>query len=421
MSPTPILFMSDGLTAGTGLARITRDLAERVHKYLPDKFRVGSYGYGGPFSRALGFPMYEMKMENWVCFNLPEVWKDFAGDEHGILFVVWDASRLLWLSRPENCEDPRLRAFLESKPYELWTYSPLDAHGVDGRLTMILKHTLEGFDRVLAYSPWACDVLKKTLDESHYTDLEWRSHGVDTSVFYPRNCQAARHGFGEKLGARTFRGKYVSIPDDAYLVGIIATNQARKDWATGINVIAEIAKAKAPRPVWAWLHIDRLENAWSLPILVQWDFKIHERCVVTTVDYSDEQLAWAYSACDITLGIGNGEGWGLPLAESLACGTPVIHGNYAGGADFVPKEMLVEPAMDRIDGVYSLIRKVYRVEDWVRVSLAAMELKSNQSLLPEWCDWNGPILWDSWQQWFLKGIDDTKVQPETALAQDQRP
>ena len=160
--------MSDAVTAGTGLARITRDLATRVHQHLGDKFRVGSYGYGGEFSRELGFPQYNMQMQDWVCHNLPEVWKDFAGNEEGILFVIWDASRLLWLSRPENCEDPRLRDFLNKKPFRLWTYSPLDAHGVDGKLTEVLKHTLQGFDRVQAYSKWSCDVLEKTFGQSRY-------------------------------------------------------------------------------------------------------------------------------------------------------------------------------------------------------------------------------------------------------------
>jgi glycosyltransferase involved in cell wall biosynthesis len=399
MSPTPILFMSDGVTAGTGLARITRDLAIRVHKYLPDKFRVGSYGYGGPFSRALGFPQYDMKMDNWHCFNLPEVWKDFAGDEEGILFVIWDASRLLWLARPENEEDPRLRKFLQEKRFRIWHYSPIDAHGVEGKLTAVLKHTLEGFDRILAYSKWAYDVLERTLDKSHYTDLDWRPHGIDTSVWYPRKRIVARHGFGDKLTCKDFRGKVTRIPDDALFIGIVATNQARKDYALGVQVIAEISKK---RNTWFWLHTDRLENAWSIPILTQWDFKIHEKAIVTTVDFSDDVMAWAYSACDLTLGIGNGEGFGYPIFESLACGTPCIHGNYGGAAEHMPHCMLVEPVMDRLDGVYNLIRKIYRVEDWVNTALSLNGVKSGSSLLPAYLDWEN--LWPSWAAWFEKGL-----------------
>lgn len=401
MTPTPLLFMSDAPTSGTGLGRITRDLATRVHKYLPEQFRVGTFGYGGPFSRHLGFPHYNMNMHDWHTYNLPDVWKDFAGDEHGIIMPIWDCSRLLWLARPENEEDPRLQEFLKKKPFELWTYTPIDAHGVNGKLTAILKHTLEGFDRVLTYSSWAYEVLKKTLDRPAEVDLDWRPHGTDTSVFYPRNRVAARHGFGERLGAKTFRGKFVSIPDDHFLIGIVATNQARKDWPLGVQIISEITKARKGK-VSSWFHTDRLENSWSLPILCQYDFPIHEKCVVTTCDLSDDAMAWSYSACDLILGIGNGEGWGLPMSEALACGTPVVHGNYAGGTEFIPQCMLVEPAMDRIDGVYSLIRKVYRVEDWVNVCMNLNGVKSASSLLPARFEWD--TAWPAWSEWFTRGL-----------------
>lgn len=402
MSPVPLLFLSDAPTAGTGLARITRDIATRVQKFLPDKFRVGTVGYGGPFSRELGFPQYHAQMRDWHISNLPEIWEDFAGKEHGILMAVWDCSRLLWLARPENEEDPRLRNFLQRKPFDIWTYTPMDAHGVGGKLTQILKHTLEGFDRVLAYSKWAENILNCTFDKSDYIDLDWRPHGIDTNVWYPRQRITARHSFGDKLGAKTYRGNVVRIPDDVFLIGIVATNQARKDWGLGLNVVSEISKQKKEK-VWVWIHIDQLEHLWSIPILAQFDFPVlREKSIVTTVDFSDDIMAWAYSACDLTLGIGNGEGFGYPIFESLACGTPCLHGNYGGAPEHMQQCMLVEPVHERIDGVYSLIRKGYNASDWVAKANGLLGVKSGTSLLPAHLDWNN--LWPSWEEWFVKGL-----------------
>ena len=56
-------------------------------------------------------------------------------------------TRLLWLTHPENCPDPQLKKFLISQPFEKWAYLPVDATGPHDKITGILKHTIEGFDR----------------------------------------------------------------------------------------------------------------------------------------------------------------------------------------------------------------------------------------------------------------------------------
>jgi glycosyltransferase involved in cell wall biosynthesis len=395
--PVPILLISDSPTSGTGLGRITCDLATRIHKHLPE-FRVGTMGYGGPISRKLGFPQYPMDMKDWVLFNLPEVWEDFAGEERGILMTIWDASRLLWFSRPENCTDPRLRKFLTDGNFERWGYFPMDATGPDDRLTAILGHIMNGYDRVLGYSKWAYDILKNTLEPKEL-DLDWRPHGLDTSVFYPRHHRAARNGFGERIRARTSKGKWMVIPSDTLFIGIVATNQMRKDYGLGIQIAAQLAEE---RKVILWIHTDVLERHWSIPALIK-DFNFHhDNCVVTMVQFTDDQMAWNYSACDVTLGIGLGEGFGYPIFESLACGTPCIHGNYGGAPEHMKEEMVVEPYFSRLEGCYNCIRPVYDPNEWVR-QIKMLPKRSGESLLPSHLDWEN--LWPSWAEWFLKGLE----------------
>lgn len=398
--PTPLLIISDAPTSGTGLGRITRDLAVRIAANLKDEFRVGTLGYGGTYSRALDFPQYVIEgMENWVLPILPEVWQDFAGEEKGILLTIWDASRLLWLSRPENCGDPRLRRWLQAQRPELWGYFPVDATGVNDKLTGIIKHTIEGYNRVLAYSNWAADILKNTLGDNDGLHIEALPHGIDTSVFYPRNRTQARHGFGQRIGAKNLKGKKtgqpVSIADDALLIGIVATNQVRKDWGLGISTVAELAKE---RNVVLWIHTDVLERHWSIPALL-YDFGLQENAIVTIVDLSDEQMAWAYSACDVTLGIGLGEGFGYPIFESLACGTPCIHGNYGGAAEHMPPEMLVHAEAERIEGPYNCVRQVYFDYEWKDKVIAVSKLRTE---LPAHLDWNA--LWPRWAEWLKAGL-----------------
>lgn len=397
---TPLLILSDAPTAGSGLGRITRDLATRIHANLSDVFRVGTIGYGGPFSRALGFPQYSMDMETWAVHNLPEVWEDFAGKEKGVLLWIWDASRALWFARPENCPEPRLRKFLQSKPFETWAYLPIDATGPNDRLTGVLKHIIEGFDRQLAYSAWAQGILKRTCPT---LDIDWLPHGIDTSIFHPQPRVQARHSFGARLGAKQVKGKnigqYVSIPDDAFLVGIVGTNQIRKDWGLGLATVAELAKN---RNVMVWCHIDVLERHWSIPALLN-DFGLADKAIVTTVMYPDETMAWAYSALDCFLAVGLGEGFGYGAAEALACGVPVV-APYYGGGEFIPEDFLVEPLAWRIEGVYDCMRPVMSVTDFAFKAQQVGKAKGlmQGSLLPSRYEWQN--LWTEWEYWLRRGI-----------------
>ena len=44
--PTPLLILSDAPTAGTGLGRITRDIAKRIRADLSDVFEVATLDTG---------------------------------------------------------------------------------------------------------------------------------------------------------------------------------------------------------------------------------------------------------------------------------------------------------------------------------------------------------------------------------------
>lgn len=395
--PIPLLIISDAPTSGTGLGRITKDLATRIHANLSDIYEVGTAGYGGPYSRSLAFPQYNIDMKDWVIGNLPEIWEDFAGDRRGIVLTIWDASRLLWFARPENCPVPYLQKFLTHPPFERWAYLPMDATGPNDRLTAVLKYTIEGYDRVLAYSQWAEDILRRTLTSPDDLGLTNLPHGIDTSVFKPRNRSGARHGFGERINARNQKGKHLSVPDDSLMIGIVATNQTRKDFGLGIATVAEIKKE---RNVLMWIHTDELERHWSIPALLNdFGFKHDEAVVTCNFPLTDEQMSWCLSACDVTLGIGLGEGFGYPIFESLACGTPCIHGNYGGAPEHIPEDYIVEPNMLRYEGVYNCVRPVFEPLDWRD---AVIHANGECPTCPEHIDWKN--LWPRWKGWFMKGV-----------------
>jgi glycosyltransferase involved in cell wall biosynthesis len=384
--PTPILFLGDSPSAPSGLGRIGRDLATRLAA-LPE-FRVGYLGKGGCGSSKLPFPQYFIPA-NTIDFGqsvLEDVWWDFAGANHGIIFTINDPSRMLWLARPEYSGDERLEKFLRRDHFKLWGYFPIDGTGISDRLTVMSRDTLAGYDRVLAYTDWAAGVVERTVGQR----CPALPHGIDTKVFAPQDKVRARKFLCPKFGEKDF------------VVGIVATNQPRKDWGLGLATVAKL-REQVPN-VRVWIHTDTMlrDGAWSLDALIA-DLGLVGNVVVTP-RMTDPQLAKCYSACDVTLGIGLGEGFGYPLVESLACGVPVIHGNYGGGVEFVQESMLVNPVAYRIESPHNRVCPVFEPKDWAEKVLEIRDEMEpdGKSLCSPALDWE--VLWPKWQEWFLEGI-----------------
>ena len=393
---TPILIFSDAVTAPSGLARITRDLATRIATYLPDVFRVATVGYGGCGSSKLPFTQYSwIQNDQWIIHDLPELWQDFAGEQPGIFLSIYDLHRMLWLTRPETCSDGNVASFLSRNPFKKWGYLPIDATGPNNKLSYLLRESLLGYDRVLCYSRWAMEIVANTLsvEEAAVRRLDQLPHGIDTSVFYPRPRARQRQLFGKMIADQD-----IAIRDDELLVGIVATNQARKDFGLGISTVAELAKSRKVR---LWIHTDKVDRHWSIPFLLQ-DFGI-TGVFLSVGHFTDDTMAKLYSACDVTLGIGLGEGFGYCGAESLACGTPVVAPNY-GGAEYIPSEFLIHPIAFRVEGVHACVRPVMSVSDFSFAvgQVAEARRLMTGTLLPSGNDWNN--LWPRWEAWFRGGI-----------------
>ena len=202
-------------------------------------FELATVGHGGCGNYHLPFRQYSWQFnDDFIIRDLPDVWQDFAGERRGIVLTIHDPSRMLWFARPEACDDPRIRQYLASAPFEKWGYFAIDATGPNNKLSGVLKECLLGYDRILCYSKWAEKIVANTLGISEASDRDLQSipHGIDSEIFYPRG-KKWRQMFGQLTA-----GINLSIKPDEFLLGIVATNQFRKDYGLAIQVCAELAK-----------------------------------------------------------------------------------------------------------------------------------------------------------------------------------
>jgi hypothetical protein len=192
MQQVPILILSDCPSQSSGLARITRDLATLLSG-MPE-FRVATLGMQGTGSSRLPFHTYHLFSNEFGELSLPMCWDEFSQGEPGILLTIWDLSRLMWLARPEFCEQEDTREWLlhaRRHKLRLWSYVPVDSTGPHNRLTTYSREVLLGVDRILAYSPWALGVIRNTIgfEEAEKRGATWLPHGLNLKTFRPASVK----------------------------------------------------------------------------------------------------------------------------------------------------------------------------------------------------------------------------------------
>lgn len=388
------MIFSDNVATTTGLARIARELTQHIHEHLGDVIEVCSYGPGPQKSDALPWKQYEMKQENLLPINLKECWEDFAQGQRGAVLVIWNVSFVPYFSFPDKCPNAELRAFIESKPFATWTYTPIDGDCRPGMLPLNMAEALCGFDRVAHYTNFAKRITDASIAEL-YPNRKVGSavlpHGLDTSVFHPRDREEARKTFYERATGEAAN----PIKDDVVMVGVIATNSSRKDFPLVFQACAELLKRGVN--VGLFILTDHPRKCWDMIGLAR-EYGMGGR-VIFSRPLNDDELAWVYSGCDVTLAPASGGGWELPLMESVACGCPPIHGNYAGGAELLPSEYLVEPLAFRSDGFFSVRRPCHSPEAWAD---AVQRVLGTCPPLPSYVPWGEA--WKLWVEWLLAGV-----------------
>jgi glycosyltransferase involved in cell wall biosynthesis len=192
-------------------------------------------------------------------------------------------------------------------------------------------------------------------------------------------------------------------------VGVVMTNQSRKDWPAAFECMAVLRKEYG-NAYKCWLHIDKLIGYWNIYALAT-DYGVADILQITT-ELNDDQLAQRYSACDCTLVPSAGEGFCYPCAESMACGTACVVTDYAAGQELVDEDCRVRPVTYRLDTVHNVRRAVLSGYAFANVVKEQIEKKrvdpegrsEELAEMVSHLDWNK--LKVPWVRWFLAGLRD---------------
>jgi len=293
--------------AATGYGKVTRNFITRI-KY-PEEINVVTCGglSTGPFVEWNGIKVYpglstDRSKGDIYITNLQQLFTQ-NGTTHWVLHNdAWAFRNTIGQIGPK---------------FPCITYSPVDGGHVSQEEYAALNIAQE---RVAMCNYAEREIKRLGLSATNIP------HGVDTKIYKPIDRDKAR--------------ETCTLPKDEFVFGFVGTNISKRKgqyemfeglkqlWDTG-RKFSVVMMTNINGQQSGGYDLYRLADYVGLPRHVL-------RFPTNAFAFSEEEMATWYNAFDVMLLLSRGEGFGIPILEAQACGTPVI------GQDFSAMTELIE-------------------------------------------------------------------------------
>lgn len=232
-----------------------------------------------------------------------------------VVITSLDAWMISYLAHPErdpivSKNDTAMQILSrDTRNFQHIAYFPLDGLVQGKHLPRSMDETIAGFDIPVTYSQFARNgVLRDTGLEIPFIPI---SH--DTNVYCPGDRAASR--------------RVLNLPQDKFIMGMVATNQYRKLWGEFIEAASRVCKRHSDALILPWTTWDmQICGGFDIADLIyRYDVPaqtINPGNVVGRLQHA--HMAHLYRSLDVTVLTTVGEGAGLPPIRSRACGTPAL-------------------------------------------------------------------------------------------------
>ncbi len=337
-----VLWMGDA-GCHTGFARVTHSIGERLVDDHGHDVHVLGYNFRGDTWPSLKDPQRQtpLKLYRPNAVKSDDIWgmsrhiELLAKIEPEVVVMLHDANILLYLLTENGWDTDHI--LLKYRP--IITYVPVD-----------------GYNRPQAWNKlteWSNVVAMSKFGQEAMPGSQLVYHGVDSDTFYP----VSRDRPITVSSGRVVRDKgdckeAFGYPRDCFLVMRADKNSGRKDFASTIKALWPVMKRHSD--VRVHLHTTggrNQDDALVMEAMFNREPDLHERFSLpglhnSFVGWDESDLVAMYNAADLFVTTSRGEGFGLTIAEAMACGTPVIAQNVSAIPEVVgPGGLLLEPVM----------------------------------------------------------------------------
>jgi len=327
-----IVMLSDSPTLTTGYGRVMQVLAPAFHE-LGHAVTVIGWGYTGE-PHDFPFPIIPCNA------HADRFGEDILGE-----FIRYEKPDILF-----TLGDPWMTEFIpemEERVAVHWvSYFPLDGYPIPKSW----HGWLLNIDTPIVFSKFAQNLAEEVLGRK--PPLIY--HGVDTNKF-------------QVLDRSTCKQEILGF-DDKFIVGTVARNQPRKNLPALVRAFADFARGKDD--VALYMHTQIRDVGWNIDELVE-RFELYDKAYCTDnfnalKGVPDSELNKLYSMFDLFALPTMSEGFGLPILEAQACGTPVLVTDFSACPELVVNRNQLIKVKDTIIMGRNIEQAIVDHDDMVR-------------------------------------------------------
>ena len=182
---------------------------------------------------------------------------------------------------------------------------------------------------------------------SKFGQSQLDNNGVD-STYIPCAYDPENFGMGDKAQAR----ELIGMDQDCFWIGIVADNRtrpSRKNILEQVEAFARFAKKHDDARLFLHSVITTARSGEDVAGLIKYlgiesKVLVSDQARLMSTGYPVHVMAAIYNAIDVLSLVSADEGFGVPLIEAQACGTPVITGGWTSMPELclsgwvIPKE-----------------------------------------------------------------------------------
>lgn len=335
-----VLWLADA-GCHSGFARVTHSLGERLAEDYGHEIHVLAVNHRGDDWPSLRDPAKKTPL--WLyrtdIFKSDDLYGftrvlELLGKVVPDVVVMYNDVNIILKQLYENSYDPQQ---LLSQFRPILAYCPVDGTNLPVRWQHIQKAT-----NLVVMSQYG---------KSKYPNSKVVYHGVDTDQFWQ---VSEEHPVTTSSGivCKSKRDCKVALgfDPDGFLILRIDKNSGRKDFAATVKAVLPVMRRHKDVQVHFHTEQNGGQSGVTIPEMTASEKDVDPKRFFypslhnSWTGWPQVDLNALYNAADLFVSTSRGEGFGLTIAESLACGVPVVAQNVSAIPEVVgPGGILLEP------------------------------------------------------------------------------